>query len=73
MAARYVDRGESIAELDLKGRHPQHAVLVGHCLAAYAHLLRCQDTVPLSPAESLNVQGVLDRLRAQLKFLGEDV
>jgi hypothetical protein len=40
-------------------------------LSAYHQLRLCQKK-GLSPAESTNVQGVLDRLRAHLKFFGGD-
>lgn len=42
------------------------------CLIAYGELLRCQ-MLPLSPIESTHVRGVLDRLKARLKYFGEHV
>jgi hypothetical protein len=43
------------------------------CLQTYTNLLTFQRNVGLSPAQSKQLQNVLDRLRAHLQFFGEDV
>lgn len=63
----------NITEPDLSERSFQKSTAIENSLAAYGNLLYCQGTLPLLPDESAHVQGVLDRLRALLKFLGEDV
>ena len=61
-----------MAQLDTSGPNPRREIVIRNCADAYRRLLRNQETLPLSPAESANVQRVLDRLNANLKFFGAD-
>ena len=62
-----------MARLGATGHNPNRKIVIRDCADAYRRLLRTQEMLPLSMAEFANVQRVLDRLRANLKFFGEDV
>lgn len=61
-----------LAIVDLNGRGSLNNAAMHDGLSAYKQLLICQK-MRLSPVESTNVGGVLDRLRAHLKFFGGNV
>lgn len=63
----------SLGRIDLKERTAIASVVVRECMQAYAHLLHVQGSTPLLPDEAASLQGLLDRLRAQLTFFGKDV
>jgi hypothetical protein len=46
---------------------------VRDCLFTYTHLLTFQQSTSLGPDQSAQLQVVLDRLKAYLRFFGEDV
>ncbi|HEX4068187.1 MAG TPA: hypothetical protein VHZ09_19365 [Acidobacteriaceae bacterium] len=58
--------------LDPDVQPPFKDIAINDCLIAHTQLLRCQ-LMPLSPTESANVRGVLERLKALLKYFGETV
>lgn len=63
----------TLETIDLKERSTTTSLALQECLTAYTDLLHLQETLPLSADDCAHMQQIVDRLRAQLLFFGEDV
>jgi hypothetical protein len=62
-----------LGAIDRKQRDPSFSKTVHDALRVYFELLSCNQLLTFSETESLQLQFVIDRLRATLLFFGEDV
>ena len=62
-----------LGAIEWRERDNSVSTTVRNCLLTYTNLLTYQQSTSLGPDQSAQLQVVLDRLKACLRFFGEDV
>jgi hypothetical protein len=63
----------ALGTIDKREWYTSAPATVRDCRFAYANLLAFKNIVGLTPTQSAQLETVLDRLKAHLRFFGEDV
>jgi hypothetical protein len=62
-----------LVAIDPKERTTATSLAIRECLRAYTDLLLFQATASLPDGDGKSLQGVMERMKTQLVYLGEDV
>jgi hypothetical protein len=63
----------AIGSIDRRERDTSASETVRNCLYTYIDLLTFRQNAGLTPDQSAQLQSVLDRLKAHLRFFGQDI